>query len=126
MEVTIKLGELVDINRTLKFLIESHDIEMNALIKFKLLGIMKSIEPTIENFEIIRNEKIREFGKEEKDGSIRIAEDDMVAIQKFSDSIKDVINSDIKINIEKIKASDIFDIGIKTEYLIKLYSIIEE
>lgn len=126
METTIKLRELININQTLKYIIESTDIKIDSLLKFKLLGIMKSIEPMINNFEIIRNEKIREFGTEMDDGSIQIVKDDMVAIQKFSESLEDVINSEVKVNIEKIKASDIFNKGIKAEYLAQLFSIIKE
>lgn len=126
METTIKLSELININQTLKYIIESTDIKIDSLLKFKLLGIMKSIEPMINNFEIIRNEKIREFGTEMDDGSIQIVKDDMVAIQKFSESLEDVINSEVKVNIEKIKASDIFNKGIKAEYLAQLFSIIKE
>lgn len=126
METTIKLSELININQTLKYIIESTDIKIDSLLKFKLLGIMKSIEPMINNFEIIRNEKIREFGTEMDDGSIQIAKDDMVVIQKFSESLEDVINSEVKVNIEKIKASDIFNKGIKAEYLAQLFSIIKE
>lgn len=126
METTIKLSELININQTLKYIIESTDIKIDALLKFKFLGIMKSIEPIINNFEIIRNEKIREFGTEMDDGSIQIVKDDMVAIQKFSESLEDVINSEVKVNIEKIKASDIFNKGIKAEYLAQLFSIIKE
>ena len=126
MEVTIKLAELLNINQILKFVIDSSDIEIDSLLKFKLLGVMKSIEPIIKNFEIIRDDKIREFGTETDDGSIQITKDDMNAIQKFSDSLEDVINSDVKVNIEKIKASDIFNKGIKAEYLAQLFSIIKE
>lgn len=126
METTIKLSELININQTLKYIIESTDIKIDSLLKFKLLGIMKSIEPIINNFEIIRNEKIREFGTEMDDGSIQIVKDDMVAIQKFSESLEDVINSEVKVSIEKIKASDIFNKGIKAEYLAQLFSIIKE
>lgn len=126
MEVTIKLAELLNINQILKFVIDSSDIEIDSLLKFKLLGVMKSIEPIIKNFEIIRDDKIREFGTETDDGSIQIAKDDMNAIQKFSDSLEDVINSEVKVNIEKIKASDIFNKGIKAEYLAQLFSIIKE
>ena len=126
MEVTIKLAELLNINQILKFVIDSSDIEIDSLLKFKLLGVMKSIEPIIKNFEIIRDDKIREFGTETDDGSIQITKDDMNAIQKFSDSLEDVINSEVKVNIEKIKASDIFNKGIKAEYLAQLFSIIKE
>ena len=113
METTIKLSELININQTLKYIIESTDIKIDSLLKFKLLGI-------------IRNEKIREFGTEMDDGSIQIVKDDMVAIQKFSESLEDVINSEVKVSIEKIKASDIFNKGIKAEYLAQLFSIIKE
>ena len=62
----IKLGNVLEINNVLKSIIDNTELKIDALFKFKLLGIMKSFEIPIANFEIIRNEKIKEYGKELK------------------------------------------------------------
>ena len=126
----IKLGNVLEINNVLKSIIDNTELKIDALFKFKLLGIMKSFEIPIANFEVIRNEKIKEYGKETEDEngnkSIGIGVDDKDAIAKFSEDINKVIDSEVDINIEKLKAIDVFDKGLPTEYLVKLYYIIEE
>ena len=126
----IKLGNVLEINNVLKSIIDNTELKIDALFKFKLLGIMKNIEVPIANFEVIRNEKIKEYGKELEDEngnkSIGIDANDKDTIVKFSEDINKVIESEVDVNIEKLKAIDVFDKGLPTEYLVKLYPIIEE
>ena len=126
----IKLGNILEINNVLKSIIDNTELKIDALFKFKLLGIMKSFEIPIANFEVIRNDKIKEYGKELEDEngntSIGIDANDKDAITKFSKDINKVIDSEVEVNIEKLKAIDVFDKGLPTEYLVKLYPIIEE
>ena len=126
----IKLGNVLEINNVLKQIIDNTELKMDALFKFRLLGIMKNLEVPIANFNVIRDEKIKEYGKELEDEngnkSIGIDANDKDAIAKFSEDINKVIDSEVDINIEKLKAIDVFDKGLPTEYLVKLYPIIEE
>ena len=126
----IKLGNILEINNVLKSIIDNTELKIDALFKFKLLGIMKNLEAPIANFNVIRDEKIKEYGKELEDEngnkSIGIDANDKDAIAKFSKDINKVIDSEVEVNIEKLKAIDVFDKGLPTEYLVKLYPIIEE
>ena len=126
----IKLGNVLEINNVLKQIIDNSELKIDALFKFRLLGIMKNLEVPIANFNVIRDEKIKEYGKELEDEngntSIGIDANDKDAIAKFSEDINKVIDSEVDVNIEKLKAIDVFDKGLPTEYLIKLYPIIEE
>ena len=126
----IKLGNVLEINNVLKQIIDNSELKIDALFKFRLLGIMKNLEVPITNFNVIRDEKIKEYGKELEDEngnkSIGIDANDKDAIAKFSEDINKVIDSEIDVNIEKLKAIDVFDKGLPTEYLVKLYPIIEE
>lgn len=124
MEVKLKLGEVINLNNTLKEII--NDKELDALFKFKLLSIMKVLETHISNFEVIRNEKILEYGKKTEDGTISIAPEDKDAIDKFNSSLREVINNKVAINIEKLRAEDVFSKIFDTEALIRLYPIIKE
>lgn len=126
MEMKLKLGEVLNLNQILKIIIDDSESKIDSLLKFKLLGIMKSIEPLIQNFEIIRNEKINEYGEKTDDGRVQISVENKDAIKKFNEDINKLANEEISININKFKPSDIFDKGLKAEYLIGLYPIIEE
>ena len=126
----IKLGNILEINNVLKSIIDNTELKIDALFKFRLLGIMKNLEVPIANFNVIRDEKIKEYGKELEDEngnkSIGIDANDKDAIAKFSEDINKVIDSEVDVNIEKLKAIDVFDKGVPTEFLVKLYPIIEE
>ena len=126
----IKLGNVLEINNVLKQIIDNTELKIDALFKFKLLGIMKSFETPIANFEVIRNDKIKEYGKELEDEngnkSIGIDANDKDAIAKFSEDINKVIDSEVEVNIDKLKSIDVFDKGLPADYLVRLYPIIEE
>ena len=122
----LKLGEVLNLNQILKIIIDDSESKIDSLLKFKLLGIMKSIEPLVQNFEIIRNEKINEYGEQTDDGRVQISVENKEAIQKFNEDINKLANEEVLINITKFKPSDVFDKGLKSEYLVSLYPIIEE
>ena len=126
----IKLGNILEINNVLKSIIDNTELKIDALFKFKLLGIMKSFEIPIANFEVIRNDKIKEYGKELEDEngnkSIGIDANDKDAIAKFSEDINKVIDSEVDVNINKLKSIDVFNKGLPADYLVRLYPIIEE
>ena len=122
----IKLGTVLDLNAMLKAIIDNTELKIDSLLKFKLLGILKNIEIPVNNFEAVRNEKIREYGKENNEGNIGISADDKESMEKFTNDMNEVINSDVEVNIQKLKAVDVFDKGLPAEYLVGLYSIIEE
>ena len=124
----MRLKDILNINQILKIIIDNSELNIDTLLKFKLLGIMKNIEILVNNFEIIRNEKIREYGKETEDKNgnktIGIDIDDKECMKKFSDDLNKILDSDVEINIQKLKPSDVFDKGLPAEYLVGLYSII--
>ena len=122
----IKLGTVLDLNNMLKAIIDNTELKIDSLLKFKLLGILKNIEIPVDNFEAIRNEKIREYGKENDEGNIGISADDTESMEKFTKDMNEVINSDVEVNIQKLKAVDVFDKGLPADYLVGLYPIIEE
>lgn len=122
----IKLNNVLELNNMLKAIIDNTELKIDSLLKFKLLGILKNIEIPVNNFEAVRNEKIREYGKENDEGNIGISVDDTESMEKFTKDMNEVINSDVEVNIQKLKAVDVFDKGLPAEYLVGLYSIIEE
>ncbi|MDE6852975.1 MAG: hypothetical protein K2J67_10935 [Lachnospiraceae bacterium] len=123
----MKLKELMVLNHVLKNLID-HDTDrkIQTLFKFKILGILKNMETPIANFEIIRNEKIKEYGTEKEDGTISIPEDNEEIMQQFTDDLNDLMESEVEIPLEKLKMEEVFSAGVSADYLVGLYGIIEE
>ena len=63
MQKTLKLYKAINANEILRRIIDNKDLNINCISKFKLLGIMKALEPVVANFEFVNNEKIIEYGK---------------------------------------------------------------
>ena len=127
--MTLKLKNVLEINSILKLIIDNDKLKIDPLFKFKLLGIMKNIEIPVANFSTIRDEKIMEYGKEAEDENgnktIAIPADDKELLNKFTKEINNILESDVDISIQKLKPVDVFDKGLSSEYLIKLYPVIE-
>ena len=51
----LKVASVIGINKTLKSIIENRDID--AVFKFRLLGILKEFEGTVANFDVVNNDK---------------------------------------------------------------------
>ena len=126
MEIKLKLNEVINMNTVIKNIISDKNIELDSLAKFKFLGIINSLKGHIENFEVIRNEKILEYGKNNEKGQKYIDPKDTETLKKFSEELSAILNSEVTVNIEKIKIDNIFDKGISIDYLTVLYPIMEE
>lgn len=122
----MKLKELMILNQILKNMIDQDtDRKIQALFKFKILGILKNLESPIANFEVIRNEKIKEYGTEEENGIISIPEDNEEIMKQFTDDLNSLMESEVEIPIEKLKVEEVFNAGVPADYLLGLYGIIE-
>lgn len=125
MKKKLELYKVINANEILKRLIENKDLNINCILKFKLLGIMKELEPVVANFEYVKNEKIKEYGKETEDGKISINEDDdPEAFKKYSKDIQELVSTTVEVNT--IKASDVIDKGIPVDALVAIYDLITE
>ena len=125
MKKKLELYKVINANEIIKRLIENKDLNINCILKFKLLGIMKELEPVVANFEYVKNEKIKEYGKETEDGKISINEDDdPEAFKKYSKDIQELVSTTVEVNT--IKASDVIDKGIPVDALVAIYDLIAE
>ncbi len=122
----MKLKDILVINNAIRVLMDSNDIQLDASIKFKMLTILKQCSSHVENFESLRNEKIQEYGSKDDDGNYTIAKDDVVALRRFSSDINELAQTDVDINLQKIKANEIMKYSIPSAILVDLYDVIEE
>lgn len=122
----MKLIEVLNLNTVIKNIIDNGQLELDTLVKFRLLGIMKALEHHVASFEMLRSEKIRAYGQADEEGNIRIDPENKEAIEQFNASLEPLLSSEVKADFEKIKARDIFNKGLPADYLVALYNIIEE
>ena len=142
MEVEMKVDTIIKYNILIKDIIDNAQ-DVNALIKFKLLGILKQFEPIVENFETVRDEKIRKYGTEGDNGTYGIfvpkrekfdSDDDYNndikeyedAMNNLNKELKEVADSKVEVEFNKFKSVDIMNAGIPANYLVALYELIEE
>ena len=109
MEIKLKVNEVLGLNNILKSIIDNDKVKINVLLKFRLLGIMRSIESHITNFEIVKNEKIIEYGEETENGIYQISKDKPNAMENFKKDIEQVLDSEVTININMLKPAEVFD-----------------
>lgn len=122
----MKLKELMILNQLLKNMIDQDtDRKIQTLFKFKILGILKNMETPIANFEIIRNEKIKEYGTEGENGTISIPEDNEEIMKQFTEDLNVLMESEVEVPMEKLKVDEVFNAGVPADYLLGLYGIIE-
>lgn len=119
----MKLIDIVNKNQILKQIVETKDIPVT--FKFKVLGVMKAIEPFLVNLETIRNELINKYGETKEDGTISLARESE-NFPVFAKEYEELLNGETDYDMPKFKASEIMNIGIDTNLLLGMYDIIEE
>lgn len=122
----MKVRELIILNQFIKNLIDCDAAQkIQTVFKFKLLGILKNMEIPIANFELIRNEKIKEYGTEDETGMISIPEENESLMKQFTEDLNELLESEIHVPIEKLNIDEVFQAGVTADDLVGLYGIIE-
>lgn len=136
------INDVLNYNKAIMTIIDNIN-NMPALVKFKMLGMCKQFEPIVSNFDSIRQDKIRQYSNNKENGSSGIImpnKDDFEnddeytkavaeyedCIKKFTDDIKELLNSEADITVKKFKVDEIMNVGIPSEYLISVYDLMEE
>lgn len=138
----MKVKEILNYNRIIKQIIDNEK-GVSALVKFKLLGLVKQFQPIVADYETIREEKISEYGTTNDQGIIGIftpkeedfetKEDFEKAMVQYDETIKvfyadldSILESESDIKIKKFKADEIMNAGLSSECLLAIYNLIEE
>lgn len=136
----MKVKDILNYNRIIKDII-NNGTNISALTKFKMLGMLKQFEPIITNYEVVRDEKIKEYGVLTDNGNYGIfvpqkndfenEEDYQKAVDQYENVINqfdadmnEVVDSEADIKLNKF-GKEILDIGISADYLLALYELIE-
>lgn len=125
MKKKLELYKVINANEILKRIIDNKDLNINCISKFKLLGIMKELEPVVANFEFVKNEKIKEYGKEDENGQVSInPEEEPEMFKKYQEEIQELLSTAVK--VDTIKAADVIDKDIPADALVAIYDLICE
>ena len=136
----MKVKDILNYNSIIKDIV-NNSTNISALTKFKMLGMLKQFEPIITNYEVVRNEKIKEYGVLTDNGNYGIFvpqkndfendEDYQKAVDQYENVINqfdadmnEVVDSEADIKLNKF-GKEILDAGISADYLLALYELIE-
>lgn len=123
----MQVRELIVLNQFIKNLIDRDaEQKIQTVFKFKLLGILKNMEIPIANFEMIRNEKIREYGTEDENGMVSIPEENESLMKQFTEDLNELLESEVNVPIEKLNKDEVFQAGVSADDLVGLYGMIED
>lgn len=125
MDITLKLATILSVNDALKQIIDDETVTDVAL-KFKLLTIAKALEHPVAHFELLRNQKIKEYGQEDADGTISIVLTDSTAMQSFREDMETLLDTEVTLSLTKLKSQEVFNKGLSSQALVGLYEIMEE
>jgi hypothetical protein len=124
----IKLGEALKANKIIREMLENTELNDTAF-KFKLLLLANALQPMEQNFDMLRNQKIMELGTKTKDENGQensyIPAEDAEAINKFNESMEQLLSTEITIPVDKLKAQDVFSKNLPVDYMIGLCGVIE-
>ena len=122
----MKLCDLLKINYALEEILNNHSNEkIDALFQFRILGILKELERHVSNYHLIRNEKIKEYGKPGENGDIAIPPEDRETVEKFNQDLVPILDSEVEVSLEPLKPEDVFSKNLEAKILIALYPLIE-
>lgn len=123
-EIQCKIGQIMDIYIVIKKIIEDKKID-NALLKYKLLTVFKSIEGIVNNFNVIRNEKVRKYGSLDDEGNYNIDSTDKNH-DAYVSELDEVLMFDEVVKVKTLKASEVFSEEIPLLELSVLFPIITD
>ena len=84
----LKIYNVINIYTTVKALIENDNLN-DSILKFKMLGILKSLETSMSNYQTIQYDTIKELGTPvfndngEETGNYTIPSENKEAVEKY-------------------------------------------
>ena len=114
------LGKVIEALEAMNVLVTK---PMKASVGFKLSVFIKKVQPEYEAFTKKRDELLKELGTSEDGEKYTIPR---ANIDKYTETMNDLLNMEVDINIPKIKLDDIKDIDIEAKYIYMLMGNIEE
>ena len=119
----MKLKDVVVLYNELKQLLDNKNNELDIVVQFTLLGILKELDVPFQNYNSIKENLAVKYGEDPDDeGVIKIKKEYM---DKFYEESKKLLDSDVDLKIEKIPANKLFNAGIPSDILLRLYDYIE-
>lgn len=126
--ITLKMSDLLNATETLQKLSQK---ELKAKLALSIARVLKEAEREIQNFNEIRMNLINKYG--EKDDQGELITDDKgnckippEGIDTFTKELNELVNTDLEINANKLKLSDIESLDFTPGDMAVLEAFIDE
>ena len=110
----VKLHQIVNSAESLKSLLE---IKLPAKISYRLKRLVNKLDPILATYNEKRNELVKEFGEEQEDKSIKVA--DEAKLKLFLEKLNEVLEIEEEIDFELINIEDLGDVVIAPKDLVE-------
>lgn len=97
----VKLGNILKAIDSLTVLQKA---PLNAVTSFKVVKMIRELDGHLKDYDTVRIAKIKEMGKEEADKSWKVIDKN---VEKFNDEINALLDKDVDLKFEAIKADDL-------------------
>ena len=126
--IKLSMNDLLNCTETLQALSQK---ELKARLALSIARILKEAEREIQNFNEIRMNLINKYGEKGEDGQLvtddknncKILPDGRSAFQK---ELNDLVTTEVEINANKLKLSDIESMDFTPSQMVALEPFIEE
>lgn len=115
MKVTVKLEKLVQSITAMKDLMSK---EFDSSTAFDIMAIGQVIQPILDNYQKIKTDMLKKYGKEDEKTKLMIIKDENQ--YAFQEEWDELMNKDIEIDIEKISKNQLGKITLKPGVLLDL------
>lgn len=121
MELT--LGQIQDMKDALRRLSEERIPLKTA---FKLNKLINVVDDNLQIIEDQRIKLVNKLGTEDKDGSVSIDAKDTNAIQTFQKEYMELMDEKIELDFDLLVISELPDVKLSTQDMLKLASLFKE
>lgn len=126
--IKLTVQELIDSVESIKYLMQS---SLSAPIAYQVMLLGENIEKESQAYNSLRNTLIEKYGERNEnnelfknaDGTVNIVKE---SIENFNKEIKQILQTEITLDIEPIEIKDLGDINISPAQLFKLKKYIKK
>lgn len=108
----IKLSEIVNNVDTLK---ELQSVKLPIKVGYRLMRLVNKLDPIYKSYDEKRNELVKEFGDEDKDGNIAVK--DPAKVKLFFAKLAELLAVEEELDFTPFKIEELGDISVEPKLI---------
>ena len=125
--INVKISELLNSTETLQKLSQK---DFKAKLAWSIARLLKAAETEIQSFNDTRMNLIKKYGEKDESGELITDEKgnckiEPNAIESFSNELNELLNTEVEINVNKIKVDQLEEVDFTPSEIVILEPFIE-